>query len=77
MKVALAALIVVLLSGAAEAQWTFDAKGRRYHCLPGDWSCSVLPPPGAPLRGVQPRAMRHAPPFMPCGARCDLLDRMK
>jgi hypothetical protein len=36
-RLALAALIAVLLSGAAEAQWTFDAKGRRYPCLPSDW----------------------------------------
>ena len=78
MRVALAALIVMLLSGAAEAQYALDAKGRRYQCLPGDWSCSGLPPPGTQVWGVQRRASRHhPPPFTPCGSRCDLLDRMK
>jgi hypothetical protein len=80
MKVALAALMLVLLATAASAQYTFDAKGRRYKCLPGDWSCTVLPPPGAPL---QPLPLRDngrrplPPPVDQCGTRCDLLDRMK
>jgi hypothetical protein len=73
-----ALLALVFATSAAAAQYTLDAKGRRYQCLTGDWSCSVLPPPGAPPRGIQHRAPRqHPPPFMPCGARCDLLDRMK
>jgi hypothetical protein len=70
----LATLMLVALTGAASVQYSFDAKGRRYPCLPGDWSCTVLPPPGAPLpakRRPQP------PPYVPCGSRCDLLDRMK
>jgi hypothetical protein len=74
----IAALLVLLLSGAAQAQYTFDTKGRRYPCLPGDWSCSVLPPPGAPLRPLPAERRRPAPPpYVPCGSRCDLLDRMK
>jgi hypothetical protein len=68
--------MLVLLTGAAFAQYTFDAKGRRYKCATGDWSCTVLPPPGAPLQPL--RRPRPTPPKIEeCGSRCDLLDRMK
>jgi hypothetical protein len=77
MRVALGALIVVLLTAAAAAQYTFDAKGRRYECLPGDWGCTVLPPPGAPLQPLPAERRRPVQPPVPCGTRCDPLDRMK
>jgi hypothetical protein len=83
MRLALTVLILSLLIGmavnaAALAQYTFDAKGRRYKCLPGDWSCTVLPPPGAPLQPLPAERRRPAhTPYVPCGSRCDLLDRMK
>jgi hypothetical protein len=79
-RLALTVLILALLTGAAAAQWRFDAKGRRYQCLQGDWSCSVLPPPGAPLQPLPERRTRSdtaRPPYVPCGSRCELLDRMK
>jgi hypothetical protein len=77
MKLVIAALLIALAANtAALAQYVLDAKGRRYRCLPGDWSCTVPPPPSAP---VQP--LRHPRPRPPkveeCGSRCDLLDRMK
>jgi len=79
-RLALSALILALLTTAASAQYALDAKGRRYKCLPGDWSCSVLPPPGAPLQPL-PRTRSEATRPLPqpdqCGSRCDLLDRMK
>ena len=72
----LAALMLVVLTGAASAQYTFDAKGRRYPCLPGDWSCTVLPP--APLQPLSAPRPRPTPPKVEeCGSRCDLLERMK
>ena len=49
MRRAPAMLTLVLLTGAAGTQATFDARGRRYPCLPGDWSFTVQPPPGASL----------------------------
>ncbi len=49
-RLALTVLVLALLSEAAEAQYTLDPKGRRYKCLPGDWSCTVLPLPGASLQ---------------------------
>jgi hypothetical protein len=77
-RLALAMLIVALLTGAASAQYTFDAKGRRYKCVPGEWSCFVLPPPRAPAQPLTD-TRRAPPPRQPdtCGSRCDLLDRMK
>lgn len=43
MKLVIATLLIAAaVNTAALAQYTFDAKGRRYSCLPGDWSCSVL-----------------------------------
>ena len=57
-------------------QYTLDAKGRRYKCLPGDRSCTVLPPPGAPLQPLR-RPKQTPPRVEECGSRCDLLDRMK
>jgi hypothetical protein len=81
-RVALAALIVMLLAGEAEAQYALDAKGRRYQCLPGDRSCTLLPQP-APLQPLPERGRtvdaprQRPPPYVPCGSRCDLLDRMK
>ena len=78
MKLALAMLVLLLLTQSASAQYTFDAKGRRYKCLPGDWSCSVLPPPGAPLQPLRrPRPRPPSTTVEECGSRCDLLDRMK
>jgi len=74
-------LIAVAANTAALAQYVFDAKGRPYKCLPGDWSCSVLPPPGAPLPPLTDRRPVVRPYVQPtpdpCGTRCDLLDRMK
>jgi hypothetical protein len=70
-------ILVLLSSGAAQAQYTLDAKARRHHCLPGDSSCRVLPPPGAPLQPLRERDRRQPPPYVPCGTRCDLLDHMK
>ena len=47
MKMVIAVLLIAVAANtAALAQYVFDAKGRPYKCLPGDWSCSVLPPPG-------------------------------
>ena len=78
MRFTLATLGLVLITGAAEAQATLDAKGRRYQCLSGDWSCTVLPPPGAPLQPLSAPRPRPPPPKVEeCGSRCDLLDRMK
>jgi hypothetical protein len=75
MRFALAVLILLLLSGAAEAQYTLDATGGRYKCVT---SCTVMPPPGAPLQPLSAERRRPAPPpYVPCGSRCDLLDRMK
>jgi hypothetical protein len=69
-------LLLMLIAGAALAQQTFDAKGRRYPCPPGNRSCSLLPPRGAPLPSL--RRPRPTPPKVEeCGSRCDLLDRMK
>jgi hypothetical protein len=66
-------LLLVLIAVAASAQQTFDAKGRRYQCQPGGGSCGLLPRRGVPL----PDQRRQPPPYVPCGSRCDLLDRMK
>ncbi len=79
MKLVLATLALLLLTESVSAQYVLDAKGRRYQCLPGDWSCSVLSPPGAPLQPL-PRKRSNTTPLPPtdqCGSRCDLLDRMK
>jgi len=79
MKLVITALLIALaVNTAALAQYTFDAKGKRYRCANGDWSCTVLPPPGAPLQPLSDQRRRSAPPpYVPCGSRCDLLDRMK
>jgi hypothetical protein len=79
MKLVVAALLIALTANpVALAQYTFDAKGRRYPCVTGDWSCQVLPPPGAPLQPLPVERRRpQPPPYAPCGSRCDLLDRMK
>jgi hypothetical protein len=76
MKLVIAARLIALAANtAALAQYVLDAKGRRYRCLPGDWSCTVLPPSAQvqPLRRPRPRP----PKVEECGSRCDLLDRMK
>jgi hypothetical protein len=55
MKLVIAVLLIAVAANtAALAQYVLDAKGRPYTCLPGDWMCTVLPPPGAPLK-PQPR----------------------
>jgi hypothetical protein len=78
-RLALDALLLMLLTGVASAQVMLDAKGRRHQCLPGDWSCSVVAPPRAPLQSFpDQRRPRPTPPKIDeCGSRCDLLDRMK
>ncbi|MBV8746558.1 MAG: hypothetical protein JO134_16095 [Xanthobacteraceae bacterium] len=77
MRPALAILLLVLVSGAASAQQTFDAKARRYKCLPSNGSCSLVPPRAVQLQPVPGQRRRPSPPYVPCGSRCDLLDRMK
>jgi hypothetical protein len=70
-------LLLVLIVIAASAQQTFAAKGRRYQCLPGNRSCSLLPPRGVPSQPLPDQHRPRPPPYVPCGSRCDLLDRMK
>ena len=79
MKLVIAVLLIAVAANtAALAQYVFDAKDRPYTCLPGDLSCTVLPPPGAPMRPIPVERRRPAPPpYVPCGSRCDLLDHMK
>ena len=80
MKLVLATLALLLLTESVSAQYVLDAKGRRHQCLPGDWSCSVLSPSGAPpqpLPRTRSNTTRSLPPTDQCGSRCDLLDRMK
>ncbi len=78
-RLALGAVLLVLLSGSAQAQHVLDAKGRRYQCAPYDRRCSVRPPPGARLQALldQQRQRPRPPKTEECGSRCDLLDRMK
>ena len=53
MKLVIAVLLIAVAANtAALAQYVFDAKGRRYQYLPGDRSCTLLPPPGAPLQPI-------------------------
>jgi hypothetical protein len=64
MKLLAGVAVASLIASTGSAQSTFDGKGRRYQCLPGDWSCTVLPPPGAPL----PPLPRPRPPtLLPSG----------
>jgi hypothetical protein len=56
--------------GAATAQVPFNAKGARYPWLPGDWSCTVLAPPGAPLQPLR-RPQPTPSKVDECGSRCD------
>jgi len=66
MKLVIPALLIALAANTvALAQYVLDAKGRRYQCLPGDWSCTVLPPPEAPL---PPLPRPHPPAPAPRGA---------
>jgi hypothetical protein len=71
MKLVITALLIAVAANtAALAQYTLDAKGRRYQCLPGDRSYSVLPPQGAPLQPLpqpQPRRAYESalPPVQP------------
>jgi hypothetical protein len=67
-------LLLVPIAVAAWAQQTFDVKGRRYQCQPGSGSCSLLPRRAVPLPDQR---RQRPPPYVPCGSRCDLLDRMK
>ena len=40
MKLVIPALLIALAANTvALAQYVLDAKGRRYQCMPGDWSC--------------------------------------
>jgi hypothetical protein len=65
MKLVVPALLIALAANtAALAQYVLDAKGRRSQCLPGDWSCIVPPPPGAP---VTPLPRPRPPPQLPGG----------
>jgi hypothetical protein len=76
-RIALAMLLLVLITGAASAQRTFDAKGPRYQCPPGDGPCSLPRPQRVPLQALPHQRRQQLPPYVPCGSRCDLLDRMK
>ena len=83
MRLGLTALILVLLTGAASAQYTSDAKGRRYPLPDGRLvvhgaaaaGSTAEPLLGRGLTSDGPR--RPAVLYVPCGSRCDLLDRMK
>ena len=73
MKLVIAVLLIAVAANtAALAQYVFDAKGRRYQYLPGDRSCTVLPPPGAPLQplrapapAARATALTHHSPALP------------
>lgn len=67
MRLALGVLLVLLLSAPASAQYTLDAKGRRYRCVVYDWTCTVLPPPAWPISPLRDRQHVPPPPFL--GAR--------
>jgi hypothetical protein len=45
-------VLLVLLAGGASAQATFDAKGRRYQCLPGDWTWQRAAATGSAIGAV-------------------------
>ena len=75
-RLALVMLLLVLIAGAASAQRTFDAKDRRSQCPPGG-PCSLPRPQGVPLQALPHQRRQQLPPYVPCGSRCDLLDRMK
>ena len=79
MKLVIAVLLIAVAANtAALAQYVFEAKGRRYTCLPGDRMCTVRPPLGTPLQPLSAERRRPSPqPYVPCGSRCDLLDHMQ
>jgi hypothetical protein len=78
MKLVIAVLLIAVAANtAALAQYVFDAKGRAGTCLPGDSACSTLPPPRARLQPLPQKRRPPPAPYVPCGSRCDLLDRMK
>jgi hypothetical protein len=59
--VILAALILVLLSAAAEARYMLDAKGRWVKCAPDDGGCQTVPPP-SPIPAPTVGQPQPAPP---------------
>ena len=79
MKLVIAVLVIAVAANtAALAQYVFEAKGRRYTCLPGDRMCAVRPTPGTPPQPLSAERRRPSPrPYVPCGSRCDLLDHMQ
>ena len=79
MKLVIAVLLIAVAANtAALAQYVFEAKGRRYTCLPGDRMCAVRPTPGTPPQPLSAERRRPSPgPYVPCGSRCDLLDHMQ
>jgi hypothetical protein len=77
MQSLVAAVIMWLIAtAAAQARYVVDNKGRPFPCLLYETGCTVLPPPGAPLQPPPDQRRQPAPPpYVPCGSRCDLLDR--
>jgi hypothetical protein len=71
-----AVIMWLIATTAAQARYVVDNKGRPFPCLLYETGCTVLPPPGAPLQPPPDQRRRPAPPpYVPCGSRCDLLDR--